>query len=220
MCAVVSSPVVISSLVRETQPIPTWGLEDSSWSDGVLLTNLLVGTTTHSRKQVTCKLKPGTYLVKTQPIWSNLVIPPYTHHFLFGISNMGFSSINYFPIWSHDDSLDPKESISTKRESPWEYLGTSRTSIPNRACSRLDFGGLAFAEWMISSCSHFFIGKSSKFHHYKKSRGKYHLPKGLKHPFLKIGGNDFQGFMFFLILDAAGASSICQGGGFRWTVGL
>ena len=141
-CSVKSSCYIISCKGNSAYPhVGVGRLIMIRWRS---FTNLLVGTTTHSRKQVTCKLKPGTYLVKTQPIWSNLVIPPYTHHFLFGISNMGFSSINYFPIWSHDDSLDPKESISTKRESPWEYLGTSRTSIPNRACSRLDFGGLAF----------------------------------------------------------------------------
>lgn len=70
---------------------------------------------------------------------------------------------------------------------------------------------------LSKKCSHFLIGKSSEFHHYKKSRGKYHLPKGVNHHFLKNHGNDFQGFIFLLVYFFFGTQPVHQfvSGGFQ-----
>lgn len=169
-CSVKSSCYIISCKGNSAYPahVGVGRLIMIRWRS---FTNLLVGTATHSRKQVTCK--PGTYLVKNPANLIQFGDPTLYPPLPFRNQQHGYT-VSTFPIWIWWHwILDP-----SPRESPW-----SPRHIPNKysQSSLLKAGFLFMVFWsgclgnpgsLSKKCSHFLIGKISEFHHYKKSSGK------------------------------------------------
>lgn len=147
-CSVKSSCYIISCKGNSAYPhVGVGRLIMIRWRS---FTNLLVGTTTHSRKQVTCKLKPGTYLVKKpsqfDPIgWSH---PIPTTSFSESATWV-FSSINYFPMWIIWWLLGSK---GIHLHETWVTVGILR-HIPNKysqsSLLKAGFWRVSLWEWMI-----------------------------------------------------------------------